>query len=96
MKMFMIVCPETRRADIRELIAEHEVHAYTELRQVTGEGDTGKKLGTETWPETSIIILAVVPDDKQAELMNALKTCRKTLFPGEGMRAFVMPVEAAL
>ena len=96
MKMIMIVCPDKRRDDIRNLISNHNVHAYTELDDVTGVGETGKKLGTRAWPEKSLIIFTVVSDDKKDELVAALKQCEKSLFPGEGMRAFVMPVEESI
>lgn len=96
MKMIMVVCPEKRREDIRGLINKSEVHAYTEMDDVTGVGETGKKLGTHAWPEKSLIIFTVVSDDKKDALMKALKDCEKTLFPGEGMRAFVMPVEESI
>jgi len=46
MKMVMIVCPQDRQNDVRKLIIEHGVHAYTEIRDVIGEGETGKKFGT--------------------------------------------------
>ena len=34
----MIVCPENRNEELRELITKHDIHAYTELKEVTGEG----------------------------------------------------------
>lgn len=96
MKMIMIVCPEKRREDIRSLIDKLDVHAYTELDDVTGVGETGKRLGTHAWPEKSVIVFTVVPDEEKVAFINALKKCEKSLFPGEGMRAFVMPVEESI
>lgn len=37
MKMVMIICPENRNEELRELIAKHDIHAYTELKEITGE-----------------------------------------------------------
>ena len=43
MKMLMIVCPENRREEVRALIAQHDVHSYSEIPNVLGEGKTGKR-----------------------------------------------------
>jgi nitrogen regulatory protein PII len=96
MKMIMIICPEDRREEIRRQISAHELHAYTELKNVTGEGATGKKFGTTLWPEKSIIVFSVISDDRKDGLLKDLQACSKSLFPGEGMRVFVLPVEEAI
>jgi len=96
MKMVMIICPEKRQDDVRDLIAAQDVHAYTEVKEILGEGATGKKFGTHVWPDKPIIIFTVVKDEKKNDLMAALRKCSNSLFPGEGMRAFVMPVEEAI
>ena len=31
MKMLMIICPENRQQEVRELIAKHNVHSYSEI-----------------------------------------------------------------
>jgi hypothetical protein len=43
-----------------------------------------------------VLLFTVVTDEKKDELVAALKECRKSLFPGEGMKAFVLPAEEAL
>lgn len=96
MKLLLIICPEERQETLRNLIVQHEVHAYTELRDVVGEGETGRKLGTHIWPGTSVVVLSVVSDEKKNELMAALRECKARLFPGESVHAFVMPVEETL
>lgn len=96
MKMLMIVCPEKNVEDIRKLIASYDVHSYSELHDVTGEGEKGKRFGTRVWPGKSIIIFTVVPEQKKDELVQALKKCEQNLMPEESMRAFVMPVEDVL
>ena len=64
MKMLMIVCPENRRAEIRQLIVRHEVRSYSEIANVLGEGKTGKHLGTHTFPGKSVLIFTVLPPAK--------------------------------
>lgn len=72
------------------------VRSFTELPQVIGEGVTGKRLGTHVWPGKSVLMFTVVSDEKKDELVAALRECQKNLFPGEGMKAFVLPAEEAL
>jgi len=96
MKMLLIICPNFRRSDVGDLIASHDVHAYSEPKDITGEGVTGKRLGTRIWPETSILIFTVVSDSKKEALLSELKRCATQLYPGEGLRAFVLPVEEAV
>jgi len=96
MKLLMVICPEDRRDLITTLVEEHGVHSFTELPQVIGEGVTGKHLGTHIWPGKSVLVFTVVTDEKKDELVIALKECQKNLFPGEGMKAFVLPAEEAL
>jgi len=96
MKMIVVVCPQERHAEFRDSLQEHGVHAYTEMRHVVGQGETGKKFGTRIWPEESILILMVVDDDRKAQLLELVRHCQSRLYPAEGMRAFVMPVEEIL
>ena len=96
MKMLVLIGPEGREEDLRALITRHEVHAYSEFRNIVGEGATGAHLGTPVFPGRSVMIFTVVEDPKLDELRGAIDTFRRTLYPGEGVRAFVLPVEGRL
>ena len=96
MKLLMVICPEERRDQVTAMVEKHGVRSFTELPQVIGEGVTGKRLGTHVWPGKSVLMFTVVSDEKKDELVPALKECQKSLFPGEGMKAFVLPAEEAL
>lgn len=96
MKLLMVICPEERRQQVTALVEKHGVHSFTELPQVIGEGVTGKHLDTQVWPGKSVLVFTVVSDEKNDELVAALRECRKSLFPGEGMKVFVLPAEEAL
>lgn len=96
MKMVLVVCPEGRHEEFRNSIEKHGIHAYTELRHVTGEGETGKKFGSHIWSDESIIIFMVIEDDTLPDIERLVKLCQSKLYPAEGMRAFVMPVEEIL
>ncbi len=94
MKMLMIVCPENRQEEVRALIARRNVHSYSEIPNVLGEGKTGKHLGTHTFPGKSVLVFTVVAAAKKDELVQALKDYQAGLFEGEGLRVFALPVES--
>ena len=96
MKMLMIVCPENRQEEVRALIARHNVHSYSEIPNVLGEGKTGKHLGTHTFPGKSVLVFTVVAAAKKDELVQALKDYHESLLAGEGLRVFALPVESIL
>ena len=96
MKMLLIICPETRQDELRDLIARHDVHAYSELKNVLGEGKTGKKMDTQIWPEKSILIFTVVGENKSKELLSALQDFQKQLYKEEGFRVFALPAESVI
>lgn len=96
MKMLILIGPEGREEDLRRLIENHHVHAYSEFRGVIGEGATGRRLGTPVFPGKSVMIFTVVEDPKLQELRAAVESFRGTLYPEEGVRAFVLPVEEML
>ena len=96
MKLLMVICPEERRDQVTALVEKHGIRSFTELPQVVGEGATGKRLGTHVWPGKSLLLFTVVTDEKKDELVVALRDCQKRLFPGEGMKVFVLPAEEAI
>ncbi|MBM4147797.1 MAG: hypothetical protein FJ224_01955 [Lentisphaerae bacterium] len=93
MKLLMVICPPDRVEGVREVIRGHGVHAYSELESVTGEGETGLKLGTHVWPERSALLFTAVSDQKGKDLAAALREFRSGLYPGEGLKIFSLPVE---
>lgn len=96
MKMLMIICPESRQEEVRALVGEHAIHAYSEIPGVLGEGETGKHLGTRTWPGRSSLIFTVLPKAKERDMVNALQAFKSKLYEGEGIRVFALPVESLM
>ena len=90
----MQVIPLSRQPEVRALIAKHDVHSYSEIPNVLGEGKTGKHLGTHTFPGKSVLVFTVVAAAKRDELVQALKEYHEGLFEGEGLRVFALPVES--
>ena len=96
MKMVMIICSKSREEEINALIAEHDIHAYSAIRDVMGAGETGRKMGNHIWPGTSTLIFAILDDTKAEELFSALKEFERDLYPGEGLKAFILAIENVL
>ena len=96
MKMMIIVCPENRCKEVRELINTLQVTSYSEISNVLGAGKTGPHLDTRLFPGKSALIFTVVPASKTKELTEALKNYQAQLLAGEGLRVFALPVEAVL
>lgn len=94
MQMLMIICPDNRRAEVRNLIADHGEGAFSEIPNVFGSGKTGKHLGTHTFPGKSVLIFVAIEGPKKDALIAALKTYHDTLYKGEGLRIFALPVES--
>ena len=96
MKMLLIICPQAREGDIRALIERHNVHAFTQIPEVLGEGEKGPVLGTRAWPGHQSLLFTVVPADRLPALVADLRECVKRLYPDEGVRALVLPVEQVI
>jgi nitrogen regulatory protein PII len=93
-KMIMILCPSSQLEHVQKLIDGHHVHGYTEILEVRGAGVSGKHLGTRAWPGTSALVFSVVEAARVDELTAAVRALATRCSPGEGLRAFVLPVEA--
>ncbi len=89
----MIFCAGSKVDAIRRLIDAHEVHGYTEIRDLVGSGAAGLHMGTRAHPGASALILAAVDPTKADELTTALAGIARTCAPEEGLRVFVLPVE---
>jgi nitrogen regulatory protein PII len=95
-KMVLIVCPESRIEDVRQILDEHHLEGYTELDNVRGAGATGKRLGTRAYPGSSSMVMVVIESSRVDELLEALDAFCGRCAEGEGIRAFVLPVEHSI
>ena len=96
MNLVMIICPPSRQADVERLLERHQVPGFTELPEVLGEGTHGKRLGTHAWPGKSSLLFTAVAPQKKDELVAALRELAASMYSGESLRAFILPVETAI
>lgn len=62
---------------------------YTVIPTVHGRGKKSRKLGTTTWPETNVIIIAYCSDDNEKIVCTVVQYI-KSKFSDEGIKLFVL------
>ena len=97
MKAIFVAYNQAYNQEIVELLEKLGQRGYTVWEEVGGRGSTDGEphLGSHAWPTQNHALLAVVEDSLAPRLMEAL---RETDRANEalGLRAYVLPVEAAL
>ena len=72
MQMLMIVVASSHKDRVEAALSERHVLGYTELPTVYGMGQTGMRLGSRAFPETSSIIFTVLENEKVDDLLRAI------------------------
>ena len=62
---------------------------YSIVPLAHGRGGQSYKLGTTTWPETNVIIIAYCDDDKESRIVTVVDYVKEK-FRDEGIKLFVM------
>ncbi|MGN0729617.1 PG0541 family transporter-associated protein [Treponema sp.] len=62
---------------------------YTVIPLVHGRGKKSRKLGTTTWPETNVIIIAYCSDEQEKTVRTVVQYIKEK-FPDEGIKIFVL------
>ena len=62
---------------------------YSVVPLTHGRGGESYKLGTTTWPETNVIIIAYCDDDKESRIATVVDYVKEK-FKDEGIKLFVM------
>ncbi len=83
MQMLMIVVESTHKERVEAALTGHQVLGYTEIPTVYGMGNSGIRLGSRAFPESSSIIFTVVEEGKADELLAAIDSscadCRQAM-----------------
>jgi hypothetical protein len=93
MKMLMVIHSGSQLPAIESLLDAHDVGGYTAVSHARGAGATGRLLGTRAWPGTADVLMTVVPDERVAELRQALRAWHATAAAGEHLHVLTLPVE---
>ncbi len=89
-KLLLITCASERVDEVRGVIEQHGVHAFTEIPEALGAGERGVKLGTRAFPGEVSLLFTVVPESKAEELGRALREFAGRLDREEGMKVFAL------
>lgn len=90
----MIVYNEAIDEEVMEALEKCGLKSYTKITDVYGRGTaSGTHLGNDIWPGRNNLLYIVCEDKKALELISCVKGLRDK-FAHEGIKAFVLPIEA--
>ena len=94
MKAIFIAYNQAYGTEIVELLGELGQRGFTQWKDIQGRGgeDGEPHYGNHAWPTQNYAILTIAPDDKAAELMEALHET-DVKYPDLGLRAFQWTVD---
>ena len=93
MKLVMILVDADRAPDVEAILERREMPGYTEIPQVLGKGETGRKLGTRAFPGATTLYFTVIPAPQAAGLAEELRRLREARGSAEGLRVFTIDTE---
>ena len=97
MKAIFVVYNQAYNQEIVELLEKMGQRGYTVWEEIGGRGSTDGEphLGNHAWPTQNHALLTVVDNALALQVMEALRQLDADN-PKLGLRAYVLPVEAAL
>ncbi|MFH0731508.1 MAG: PG0541 family transporter-associated protein [Candidatus Omnitrophota bacterium] len=94
MKMVMIAYNEAIESDVMEVLQNCALKNYTKVPGIFGKGDTsGTHSGNDIWPGRNNLLFVVCDEQQAKQMLSCVKELRKHLGK-EGIKAFILPVEA--
>jgi nitrogen regulatory protein PII len=94
MKMVMVVYNEAIDEEVMNALISCCIDSFTKWQRVLGKGKaSGPHLDSTVWPGENNVCMAVVDDKKAPLILAEIINLRKSLGK-EGVKAFVLPVEA--
>ena len=93
MRMMMVLSPSDCLEDVQKVLDEHDIDAYTEIPNVLGTGESGRKMGTRAFPGTTSMILAIVSKEEGDRLVAAVRNYAEDCQCCHEVRIFALPAE---
>jgi hypothetical protein len=98
MKMLLVIFRESLDEDIRQLLRDLDLNAFTEAPKVLGIGEAGRATDTVQQPGFNSLILSALEDDQAENVGAKLKQFRDELSRSQHgakipLRVFVLPCE---
>ncbi len=94
MKMVLVAYNEAVDGDVMSALKACAIQGFTKWTKVLGAGLASEPhMLTNIWPKANNVLAAVVEDAQAAQLLDRVRLMRKDL-GHEGIKAFILPVEA--
>ncbi|MFH0763151.1 MAG: PG0541 family transporter-associated protein [Candidatus Omnitrophota bacterium] len=94
-KMVMVVYNEALDMEVMEALENCALRNFTKILGAFGSGcASGFHLGTDVWPGRNNILYAACTEPQSRQLLSCVRELRKKI-SHEGIKAFVLPIEAA-
>lgn len=98
MKMLLLVFRDSLSQEIRQLLNDLDVKAFTEAPKVLGTGEAGAAFDSFDWPGTNSMILSAIEEHQEKRIVEGLKRFRDQLAEQQHgakipLRVFVLPCE---
>ena len=95
MKLVFIVFNISIQEDVEQRLKDLGISCYTLWPRLQGKGlSTGPRMDTSIWPGANAAMVVVTTEDKARELLAAVDEMRRTIGKNEGIKAFLLNVEA--
>ncbi len=93
MKMLFVVYEAGIDEDLRGVLEEARVPAYTKLTNAIGTGRKGHRFGTQIWPGTNNLLWIALPDEDVVGLVKRLHDLKASYLKPPALQIFVSSVE---
>ena len=95
MKLVFIVFNISIQEDVEQLLQQQAITCYTLWPRLQGRGvSTGPRMDTSIWPGANAAMMVVTHDEAAKKLLAAIDEMRRTVGKNEGIKAFLLNVEA--
>jgi hypothetical protein len=88
MRLLIIIYETMIDQDVIKMLEGIRVPGYTKFSGVSGLGKTGRHDGTQIWPGSNTIVLAVVPEELINDLVGKLEILKASFHKKVGLKVF--------
>ena len=96
MRLLMIVVDSNHKRDVEKIMEEHDVPGFTEIPNVLGKGQTGRKFGSRAFPGSSALYFTAVHGDICKTLCRDLEELNERAGKEEGLFVFALEAETVI
>lgn len=89
----MILVDSNHQEDVEEILNRHDISGYTEVPDVLGKGNSGRKFGNRAFPGSNNLYFTAVDHGICKTLCADLKALDERAGPEEGLSAFILDAE---